>query len=76
MHLQSLAPTPSPLTHWVNAKALTDPLIAPCPLRAKLDGPYDSRGLPILLSTLMVLSMSIVFGGAFLRISETAAPPP
>ena len=44
-------------------------------LRAKLDGPYDSRGLPILLSCLMVLSMSIVFGGAFLRISETPATP-
>jgi uncharacterized membrane protein YidH (DUF202 family) len=46
-------------------------------LDAKLDGPYDSRGLPILLSCLMILAMAIVFGGAFLRLTEsTPAPAP
>eukprot|EP00798_Chlamydomonas_sp_ICE-L_P020546 gene20546-27336_t len=38
-------------------------------LEAKVDGPYDSRHLPILLTTVMVLSMALVFGGAIERIT-------
>mmetsp|Transcript_9757 Transcript_9757/g.29558 ORF Transcript_9757/g.29558 Transcript_9757/m.29558 type:complete len:131 (-) Transcript_9757:244-636(-) len=42
-------------------------------LDAKMDGPYDSRALPLLLTIVMVLSMSIVFGGAIMRLNEPAA---
>mmetsp|Transcript_23778 Transcript_23778/g.52153 ORF Transcript_23778/g.52153 Transcript_23778/m.52153 type:complete len:133 (+) Transcript_23778:260-658(+) len=44
-------------------------------LEAKLDGPYDSRALPILLTSVMVIAMAIVFGGAVVRLSETPATP-
>jgi hypothetical protein len=37
--------------------------------RAKADGPYDSRFLPVLLTICMVLSMSVVFGGAVFRLA-------
>ncbi|GIL87347.1 hypothetical protein Vretimale_1715 [Volvox reticuliferus] len=40
-------------------------------LEAKADGPYDSRFLPVLLTVCMVLSMSVVFGGAVYRLSIT-----
>lgn len=38
-------------------------------LEAKMDGPYDARGLPILLTSVMALSMGVVFFGAIARIS-------
>lgn len=39
-------------------------------LEAKADGPYDSRFLPVLLTVCMVLAMSVVFGGAVVRLLE------
>ena len=33
-------------------------------LQHKLDGPYDSRLLPVLLGVMLIISLLIVFGGA------------
>ena len=38
-------------------------------LEAKIDGPSDSRGLPILLTSVMALSMGVVFFGALSRLA-------
>ncbi len=38
--------------------------------RAKLDGPYDSRYLPVLLTAVLLLSMGVVFGGAVIRLTD------
>jgi hypothetical protein len=38
--------------------------------RAKLDGPYDSRYLPTLLTVVMLISMGVVFTGALMRLTE------
>lgn len=38
-------------------------------LELKADGPYDSRLLPVLLTFAMVISMSIVFVGAVVRLT-------
>eukprot|EP00983_Pelagomonas_calceolata_P023720 747015-Pelagomonas_calceolata.AAC.1 len=38
--------------------------------RAKLDGPYDSRALPIMLSGLLLLSLGVVFSGALVRLMD------
>mmetsp|Transcript_10429 Transcript_10429/g.18177 ORF Transcript_10429/g.18177 Transcript_10429/m.18177 type:complete len:131 (+) Transcript_10429:199-591(+) len=42
-------------------------------LEAKLDGPYDSRYLPVLLTTVMMISMAVVFGGALIRLTDPTA---
>lgn len=42
-------------------------------LEAKLDGPYDSRYLPVLLTCVLMLSMGVVFGGAVLRLTDPTA---
>lgn len=42
-------------------------------LEAKLDGPYDSRVLPIMLTGVMALSMAVVFGSALMRLTNPAA---
>lgn len=39
-------------------------------LTAKMDGPYDSKFLPVVLTTSMVLAMGVVFAGAVSRITE------
>lgn len=39
-------------------------------LDAKLDGPYDSRGLPIMLCCVLMATMTIVFGGALVNIMQ------
>lgn len=57
-----------PMTH-----ALTHGSAPPvCVCRAKADGPYDSRFLPVLLTVCMVLSMSVVFGGAVTRLTGSS----
>lgn len=40
-------------------------LLASCSL--KMDGPYDSRLLPVLLCTALTVSMTVVFSGAIAR---------
>mmetsp|Transcript_31247 Transcript_31247/g.56724 ORF Transcript_31247/g.56724 Transcript_31247/m.56724 type:complete len:129 (-) Transcript_31247:292-678(-) len=40
-------------------------------LEAKADGPYDSRFLPTLLTCCMVISMSVIFGGAVYRLATS-----
>ena len=37
--------------------------------RAKMDGPYDSRLLPVLLAVILMVALLIVFSGA---VAETA----
>ncbi len=37
--------------------------------RAKMDGPYDSRMLPVLLAVILMVALLIVFSGA---VAETA----
>lgn len=37
--------------------------------RAKMDGPYDSRFLPVLLAVILMVALLIVFSGA---VAETA----
>lgn len=44
-------------------------------LDAKLDGPYDSRALPVMLCCVMMVAMSVVFGGAVINITAPAAGP-
>ncbi|KAF5830826.1 hypothetical protein DUNSADRAFT_13974 [Dunaliella salina] len=39
-------------------------------LEAKLDGPYDSRALPIMLAGLLLLSLGVVFSGALIRLMD------
>ncbi|MEW5316473.1 MAG: hypothetical protein WDW38_007845 [Sanguina aurantia] len=39
-------------------------------LEAKLDGPYDSRWLPVMLTICMIVSMGAVFLGAVKRITS------
>lgn len=41
--------------------------------RAKMDGPYDSRYLPILLTVVMMLAMGVVFAGAVIRLADPTA---
>jgi len=36
--------------------------------RLKLDGPYDSRVLPIMLAVTLVMSLLVVFSGAVVRL--------
>ena len=36
-------------------------------LRLKMDGPYDNRVLPITISIIMILFLTIVFVGAVAR---------
>lgn len=38
--------------------------------RLKLDGPYDSRALPIILAVTLVTSLVIVFSGAVVRLQS------
>lgn len=38
-------------------------------LQAKMDGPYDSRMLPVLLAVILMVALLIVFSGA---VAETA----
>ena len=40
-----------------------------------MDGPYDSRLLPVLLTICLVVSMSLVFGGAVMRLTSKADEP-
>ena len=35
--------------------------------RMKMDGPYDNRVLPVVLSAIMIVALSIVFGGAVVQ---------
>lgn len=42
-------------------------------LQLKMDGPYDSRTLPILLATTLVGALIVVFAGAILRLQGDAA---
>ena len=35
-----------------------------CTCRAKMDGPYDSRVLPVLLASILMVALIIVFSGA------------
>mmetsp|Transcript_29700 Transcript_29700/g.75671 ORF Transcript_29700/g.75671 Transcript_29700/m.75671 type:complete len:131 (+) Transcript_29700:2534-2926(+) len=42
-------------------------------LEAKLDGPYDSRALPALLTGVLMLSMAVVFAGALIRLTDPTA---
>lgn len=39
-----------------------------------MDGPYDSRYLPALLTVVLMLSMAVVFGGALVRLTDPTAP--
>lgn len=59
----------APLPHHLLLLLL--PFMLLPPRRAKADGPYDSRFLPVLLTVCMILSMSVVFGGAVFRLSST-----
>ncbi len=38
-----------------------------------MDGPYDSRYLPILLTVVMMLAMGVVFAGAVIRLADPTA---
>jgi hypothetical protein len=38
--------------------------------RLKMDGPYDSRVLPVLLTVTLAASLIIVFSGAVVRLHE------
>ena len=38
--------------------------VSACPCRAKMDGPYDSRVLPVLLASILMVALVIVFSGA------------
>lgn len=40
-------------------------------LQMKMDGPYDSKGLPVVLAVALVASLCIVFGGAVERLHES-----
>ena len=40
-----------------------------CACRAKMDGPYDNRLLPVLLAVILMVALLIVFSGA---VAETA----
>lgn len=48
---------------------------APLLHSAKLDGPYDARGLPIMLCSVLLVAMTVVFGGALVSLSTTAPEP-
>ena len=39
-----------------------------------MDGPYDSRYLPVMLTAVMSVALAVVFAGAVVRIMEPAAP--
>jgi nitrate/nitrite transporter NarK len=39
-------------------------------LTLKMDGPYDSKALPIVLAVALVASLAVVFGGAVERLHE------
>lgn len=45
-------------------------------LDAKMDGPYDARGLPTMLAVVMVVAMAVVFGGAIAQLTSTPEPTP
>ena len=38
--------------------------------RMKMDGPYDNRVLPVLLSGIMIVALGIVFGGAVVQFAR------
>ena len=38
--------------------------------RMKMDGPYDNRVLPIVLSAIMVAVLTITFGGAVVQFAQ------
>lgn len=42
-------------------------------LQAKMDGPYDNRILPVILSVALIASLLVVFGGAVARINGWSA---
>jgi hypothetical protein len=50
------------------ARLRTPPAPRPHRLRLKLDGPYDSRVLPILLAVTLITSLLVVFSGAIARL--------
>ena len=51
------------------AAALTQ---RPVPRSMKMDGPYDNRVLPVVLSAIMVVALTIVFGGAVVQFASGA----
>jgi hypothetical protein len=42
-------------------------------LQLKMDGPYDNRLLPVVISVVLVCALLIVFAGAVSRLQEPAA---
>ncbi|KAL6757203.1 hypothetical protein V8C86DRAFT_2628570 [Haematococcus lacustris] len=43
-------------------------------LEAKLDGPYDSRILPTLLTVVLTIAFAVVFSGAIMRLTDPTDP--
>lgn len=41
-----------------------------CLLRMKMDGPYDSKVLPVVLALCLVASLVVVFSGAVVRLHD------
>lgn len=41
--------------------------------RLKMDGPYDSRALPVILAITLITSLLVVFSGAIVRLHSDAA---
>ncbi len=66
------APHQRPYTHLACPPA--------CRCRMKMDGPYDSKVLPVLLSCTMVAALVVVFTGAVVRLQggggSSDTPPP
>ena len=44
--------------------------VGSCALRMKMDGPYDNRVLPVVLSGIMIVALAIVFGGAVVQFAS------
>ncbi|KAJ9533230.1 hypothetical protein QJQ45_018344 [Haematococcus lacustris] len=42
--------------------------------QAKLDGPYDSRILPTLLTVVLTIAFAVVFSGAIMRLTDPTDP--
>ena len=72
VHADHTVTMPSLCGRLIPLRACARPL--PCRSarrRAKADGPYDTRFLPVMLTCCMVMSMSVVFGGAVMRLGST-----
>jgi hypothetical protein len=67
-HLHAAPETHPRRQHPIMTPPPPPPPPPPSPRRLKLDGPYDSRMLPIILAVTLVTSLMVVFSGAVARL--------